>query len=117
MLAAGQRDRLVTIKVKPAEDTAPTGFPVETFTDADPATDWMARRDLRADERYALRQESAYAETQWHGSYRTDMDPELLDVPATRALSYQGRIYDIISAAIIGNKEGIEYMTLAGSKV
>lgn len=44
------------------------------------------------------------------------MDPDLVDVPKKRRLSYQGRIYDITSASVEGRKEAIRLTTLASSK-
>lgn len=114
-VSSGARDRYVTIKVKPADDTNPDGFPVEDWDDL--GEQWMSKRDLRADERFAAGGESAFAENQWVLDYRPDMDPELVDVPATRALLYQGRLYDIVTASLADRKTGIELLTLAGSKL
>jgi head-tail adaptor len=113
MIAAGQRDKYVTIEQM--TESAPNGFPVETWTEL--AQEWMSRRDLRAYERFAGGQESAFAEAQWQMAYRSDMDPELEDVPKTRRLVYRGRTHDIVTASLIGREHGIELLTLAGSNV
>lgn len=113
--AAGRRDKSVTIQQKPAPDAAPAGFPVPNWSDL--RTVFMARRELRADERFATRQQSAFVETQWVSEYMADMDPELIDVPATRRFSYAGRFYDIVSASLMDRKTGIEYLTLGASGV
>jgi hypothetical protein len=88
------------------------GFPTETWATL-VGVEFMSRLDLRADERYANHQESAYAETSWQMAYRPDMDPELVDVPASRRLVWQGRTYDIVTASLIGERVGIECLTLS----
>lgn len=112
-LAAGQRTRRVTIQQRSATDAkGASGRPVETWTTL--AVEYMSRMDLRADERFAqTSQLSAFTDTQWHMPYRADMDPELVNVPKLRRLSYEGRIYDITTATRIGDKQGIELTTLA----
>jgi head-tail adaptor len=108
---AGRRDRYVRIE-QMTQTAGSSQFPVESWTTL--THEYMARRDLRADERFAAAQASAFAETQWHLEYRADMDPEVVDVPKTRRLVYGGRIFDIASASMIGWKQGIELVTLAG---
>jgi hypothetical protein len=77
----------------------------------------MSRVDVRADERFAASQDSAFTETQWHLDYRPDMDPEAINVPATRRLLFtkHGRttVFDIRSAQLLANGRGIELITLA----
>lgn len=114
-VAAGQRTRRVTIEQRQASDTAgSSGFPTDTWTTL--AVEYMSRLDVRADERFRASQLSAAMETQWHMGYRDDMDPEIVDVPKMRRLSYAGRSYDIMTAALIGEKQGIELVTLVSSK-
>lgn len=111
-LAAGARSRLVTIEQLTQPDAAGTsGRPVQTWTTL--RTQWFSRLDVRADERFASSQSTASVETQWHGEYTADMDPEVVDVPKTRRLRYEGRVYDILSASRLEDKRGIELMTLA----
>ncbi len=112
--AAGQRRRLVLIQ-QAVESAGASGFPVTTWTTL--ASDWMSRRDTRADERYAKDQPTSFTETSWNMPYRADMDPELVDVPRLRRLVYEGRTYDIRSASPIGWKQAIELVTLAQTKV
>lgn len=112
--AAGQRDRLVTVEYA-AESPGPSGFPVKTWPTL--AQVWMSRRDLRADEQFTSNQPSSFTEVQWNLPYRADMDPELVDVPKTRRLVFQGVTFDIRSAAPIGFKRAIELVTLAQTKV
>lgn len=111
--ASGRRDKLVDVQLLSSETSG--GFPVPTWTTS-PVKWWLHKRELRADERFASNQESAFAETEWHGDYRADMDPDLIDVPAKRRLVYNGRTYDIVAAALI-EKRGIEVLTLVSSQV
>lgn len=114
MLAAGQRDRYVTI-LQASEAAGGSGYPVETWPDL--GADWMSRHDLRADERFEAGQFAAAAETQWQLAYRADMDPELVDVPKSRRLRYMGREFEILTATLIGNRDGIELLTVSSSRI
>ncbi len=110
LAAAGQRDRHVLIEQRP-EAIAGGGYPVETWTALE--TVWMSRKDVTADERFAAGQSTAFASTIWVMPYRADMDPERVNLPKLRRLNYLGRIYDIITATVIGNQQSIELMTLS----
>lgn len=109
-VAAGKRTRLVTIQ-QVTDGTDSSGFPVETWTTLD--TEYMSRADLRGNEDFRSNQTTAFAETQWHMRWREDMDPEVVDVPKTRRLLVEGRVYDILSASNLEYRIGIELMTLA----
>lgn len=85
----------------PTEDWTPLATPV-----------WMRRLDLKHTERFKAEQLSSRAETQWEMGYRADMDPELVNVTKERRLVYQGRIYEITGASVIGHREGIELLTV-----
>jgi SPP1 family predicted phage head-tail adaptor len=108
--AAGQRDKYVLIE-QGITAKGPSGFPVETWTALGYA--WMSRKDVTADERFAAGQESAFAGTIWVMPYQSNMDPESLNVPKVRRLSFKGRIYDIIAATAVGRQRSIEMLTLA----
>lgn len=110
-LSSGQRDQEVRIE-QLASSVASTRYPVETWTTL-VATEWMARTELRANERFTANQPLVSTETQWEMEYRADMDPDLLNVPKSRRLVYMGRIYDIVAASVIGPKRGIELLTIA----
>lgn len=110
-VAAGQRDRLVTIQ-QLTDGVAGSGMPIETWT---PLGDsYMSRLDTLADERFRAGQEGAWTETTWHLPYRADMDPELVNVPKTRRLLYSGVIHNIRAASVFDGRRGIELVTLAG---
>lgn len=106
----GERDRRVVIQ-QMTDSSATSGFPVEAPTTL--ATVWMRMLDVSGLERYTAQQLSGYSVTQWEMGYRSDMDPELVNVVKTRQLLYQGRTYDITAASMIGRREGIELITLA----
>lgn len=113
MTAAGERDKFVTIEQ--LTESAPNGFPVETWSTL--VLVWMGRRDELASERFAASQETASFGSIWHMPYIADMDPDTVDVPKRRRLSYRGRKFDIVTASMIGNRDGIELLTLTGSTV
>lgn len=110
-LSSGQRDKDVRIE-QLASSTAGTRYPVETWSTL-VTTEWMARTEMRANERFTASHQLVSTETQWEMDYRADMDPDLLNVPKTRRLVYSGRIYDIVAASVIGAKRGIELLTVA----
>lgn len=110
-LSAGQRDKEVRIE-QLAASIAGTRYPVETWTTLIPIA-WMSKTELRANERFATAQLSASTETLWEMDYVAEMDPDLVNVPATRRLVHLGRTYNITTASTIGPKRGIELLTLA----
>lgn len=110
----GERDKRVTIQ-QLTTAKAGSGYPKETWTTL--STAYMRILDLRATERFQASQNAPSAETQWEMGYRDDMDPERVDVPTTRRLVYQGRVYDITAASMIGRRDGIELLTIAKTKV
>jgi head-tail adaptor len=91
---SGARQRLVAIEG--LTPPTPPEQPVQTWTPL--AAVWMARRDLATRERFVVGQTAAALETEWTMPYLATMDPETVDVPATRRLVYQRRQYDITGA-------------------
>jgi len=115
MASAGARDHLVTVEQRTTVD-AP-GYPVERW--AVLGRYYMSRKDESAyntAERFTGMQTSAAQVTTWQVPYLTTMDPEAVDVPATRRLVYQRRTYDIQAASLVERRE-IELVTLTGSAV
>lgn len=108
----GERDRAVTIQQM--TETVVKGVPKEIWSTL-AGTVWMRRMGMKASERFTAQQTKGAADTQWEMGYRADMDPELVDVVKYRRLLYQGRVYDITGADLIGRREGIELVTLSGS--
>lgn len=106
----GDRDREVTIQ-RVTDGIADSGMPIETWRLL--STEFMAKVDLTARERFQASQMSASADARFEMAYREDMDPDLVDVPKARRLVYRGRTYDITMARLIGRNEGIELFTLA----
>lgn len=111
--SAGHRDKYVTIEYLALAAPGSTRFPIETWLSL--GNEWMRREDQTANERSAANQEVASMQTIWEMAYRADMDPDLLNVPASRRLHYEGRVFDIIAATTIGSKRGIELLTQARS--
>lgn len=106
----GQRDRLIELQ-QLLQSTAASRLPVEAWTTLDAV--FAKRTDLTGREQFQFAQVSASADTRWEIGYRGDMDPELVNVPKLRRVSYQGRAYDIVSASMIGRRAGIELITLS----
>jgi head-tail adaptor len=106
---AGVRNKSVTIQTKTGSQ-GDSGFPTDTW--ADLATVMMSREDRTGDERVMASMDSAFVETDWQMPYLAAMDPELVDVPATKRLSYKGRIYNIRAAVLLDRREAIELLTL-----
>jgi hypothetical protein len=111
----GQRDRAVSIQ-QADDDTGTSGFPRESWF---PLVNnaWMSKRDIRGEERWKTDQIASKFDSIFEMGYRADMDPELLDVPKLRRLVYQDRIYQIVSATLIGRREGVQLATVASTKV
>src|SRR5262252_8586204 len=102
----GQRDRVVTIE-QLISSTGGSGLPIEEWVAL--ADVWMSKSDLTGTERerFVMNQETAPFETTWVMPYRPDMDPDVIDVPATRRLVYKARTYDIIDSSQVGRRESI----------
>lgn len=121
-MEAGRRDKLVIIQqrssVDPMDDA---GYPVDgPWTEL--GREWMSKlsvAELGQQERFVAAQVTASFETEWEMPYRSTMDPEEIDIPKLRRLSYRGRIYDIVFAAVAEVREGkaIKIRTLAASGV
>lgn len=110
----GELTRRVTLEQ--ATDAVGTGgFPVETWTTL--ATASASLKTVSARERLTRDQVGAPFTTRWELQYRADMDPELVDVPKLRRLTYQGRVHDIVEASVIGQRWGIELVTLAATTI
>lgn len=105
----GERTRVV--QIEQLTDTKGTsGYPVERW---DPLTTLYAGRfEDRGTERFRTDQTSSTTLTRWEVGYRSDLDPELVDVPKTRRLVHQGRVFDIVAASVIGQREGVELITM-----
>lgn len=111
----GNRDRAVNIQ-QADESTGTSGLPREEWY-ALVSNVWMSKQDLRGTERWNTDQIAAKFDSIFQMGYRPDMDPELVDVPKLRRLVYQDRIYEIVSATLIGRREGVQLATIASAKV
>lgn len=114
-MESGKRDRVVTIQ-QLTETGGESRFPVEewsTLVASMPAS----KEDASGKERMIAEQLSAQFDTKWEINYRTDMDPELVDVPKKRRIVHAGRVFDIVEAKQIGRRAGVQLMTIAGSRI
>jgi|SRR5688572_5586403 len=87
------------------------GFPIETWQPL--ATLWMQKVDLIGNEAFRADQMSARYDVRFIGPYARTLDPEVVDVPATHRLQYRGRVYDIVTAQLVGHFEGVEYRAVS----
>jgi len=97
------------------ESVGPSRVPVNAWTFL--LTAWMCRETQTGAERFAAAQVSAHATTTWEMPYVAVMDPDLVDVPKKRRLSYMGRSFDIMHAEHVARKARIVLTTVAASKV
>ena len=115
-VGSGKRDRWITIQTL-TESTGSSRYPVEEWNTLTQV--WAEKRDIRGVERFVFSadQQSAPYDTRWEIPYRPDMDPELVNIPKHRRLVVRGRVHEIVAAAEIGRKRGVELMTLSGGLV
>lgn len=109
--ATSSGQRVLPVKIEQKVDSKDDShFPIETWSTLSRVT-FMARIDLSANERFQAEQVGSQYDTRWMMPYRTDMDPDLLDVANFRRLVYGGRAHNITSARVVGNKTQIELQT------
>lgn len=108
----GTRREKVTVEAR--VEPSGGGFPVETWEPL--LTLWMQKIDLIGAETYRADQMTARYDVRFKTPYTQMLDPELIDVPATHRLRHRGQLYDITTAAIVGNHEGIEYYAIASTQ-
>jgi SPP1 family predicted phage head-tail adaptor len=113
-LNPGEMDREIVLE-QAATAPGPSGFPVDTWSTLD--TVWASKEDRDGRDRYAAAERSDPFDSVFQMYYRDDMDPEAVDLPKTRRVTFQGRTYAIVSGRILGYQEGLELLTLAGSRV
>jgi len=109
--AAGRRDHAAAIE-QAVDTTPPSNFPTQQWTTLiDPY--WCDRADVGGDEAMRADQTVAPIRTLWTGPYRPDIDPDLIEVSKVRRIRYQGRTYDIQTAAVLGVRTSIQFTTTA----
>jgi len=104
----GNRDE--SVLVEQLVDGNGGGFPDPTWEPL--ATVEMEKVDLIGNEAFRADQMTARYTVRFIGPYAPSLDPEAIDVPAKHRLRHRGRVYDITSAQIVGQFEGIEYDTI-----
>jgi|SRR5262245_4171782 len=90
------------------------GFPVDVWVPL--MTMWSEKVDLLGQEAWRADQMTARYDTRFIVPYAPALDPEIVDVPATHRLQYRGQTYDITTAQIVGNFEGIEYHAVTSTQ-
>lgn len=113
--AAGRRDRLIRIDA----GTPRAGRSGRPVTDWSTLFDdvWASRGDLTGSESFRASQIQASFDTVFVVPYEAEMDPELVDLPALRRVVCDGRIFDIVGARIVGNRQSVELATKATSRI
>lgn len=114
----GKRDRIVTIQQRSTEAVDAVGAP-------NPHGGWTTlvaampvfRQDVMGAEKFVNSQTAARLDARWEMNYRADMDPEVVDVTATRRLLAGTVVHDIVQASVLGRREGIEVFTIASARV
>lgn len=94
--------------------TGTSGFPKDTWTTLQGI--WMEKRAVGGQERFTANQTAAKYDTRWIAPWQANLDPDAIDVPKLRRLSYGGRFHDVVAASEIGRREGIELLTLTSTK-
>lgn len=105
--------RTAYVQVEALVSRSPSGFPVQEWCVTQRT--WMQKVDLSASEALRADQLSARYDSRFIAPFLRDLDPECVDVPATRRLRYRGRVFDISAASVIGVNEGVELLTLTAS--
>lgn len=110
-VAAGKRDRLIQL-VPIEQGRAPSGFPTET-DDTPEIRLWVSKDDIGGRERIVMDQTSAPFDTRFVLPFSDAYNPNTVNVPKVFALDYAGKRYDIVAAAEIGRRDGVEVLTIA----
>ncbi len=113
---AGEKNRQIVIQRRTTA-AGTSRYPVESWTTL--ATVWAAKYDIGGREQTlggggTL---SARADARFEITYRADMDPDVIAVPADRRIVLNGRAWDITAANLIGQRDGIELLVVAGKNV
>jgi head-tail adaptor len=107
---SGRRDRPVLVQFV-TDATEDSGFPTEAWETLIDIY-WCSKQDISGYIKVEAGQASAPFQTRFEGHYRTDMDPERINIVKERRFVFAGRTYDIIAASLIGMHHGVEYLTI-----
>lgn len=106
-MRAGDRDRQVLLQERQLTQS-PSGQEVESWTSLQRL--WAAKRDMRADERWAANQVVAQISTVWTLNWWPAWETIR---PDTHRLVYRDQVYEIHGLREIGRHEAIEMATAA----
>lgn len=113
-VASGRRDKYVQLE-QGEKGTGRSTRPVVSWSLL--TNVWAHKDDTGGTERFRASALDATIDATFTIPYLSTMDPELVDVPATRRIVYEGRIFDILYARQVGRRRGIELATKAGSRI
>jgi hypothetical protein len=109
-VAAGKRDRLVQL-VPRVDATGADRFPADT--DGTPISLWVSKEDIGGRELIRMNQETAPFDMVFVLPFGDAFNPNAVDVAKAFEVEYVGRRYDIVHAAEIGRRDGVELLTLS----
>jgi SPP1 family predicted phage head-tail adaptor len=109
-MAVGQRTRRITIEAC-VDAMGPTRFPIEDWTPL--VTLWAAHTVEGGIEQSVANQETGTSSDTWTIPYRSDCDPDLVDVVKLRRVRRNDRVYDVVSARALDMNQGLEFQTRA----
>lgn len=107
---AGRRNLFVRVQYR-SDGASSSGFPVDDWDEEDEKQIYMNRLTTKGAERLMAMQVQASYDAKWTMAYRTDMDPDLVDLTAERRIVWQGRVHDIVSASLSEDRMEIEILT------
>lgn len=110
IMDAGRRNLLVRVQYR-SDGVSTSGFPVDDWDETPEKQIWMNRLTTKGTERLMAMQVQATYDAKWTMAYRTDMDPDLVDLTAERRIVWQGRVHDIVSASLSEDRMDIEILT------
>lgn len=103
---AGPFDLRVIVLAKGPGDTDSSGFPIDTWVEL--VANYPARkRVLSTAETWRAGRESAATLCIYEIRYRADMDPDVLDLPASRRIVDRGKTYDVVGAEANGRHDAV----------
>jgi SPP1 family predicted phage head-tail adaptor len=109
-VAVGRRDRQIAIEAC-TDAIGTTRFPVEDWVPL--VSLWAGESVTSGDEHFSADQLSGTADAIWTIGYRADCDPDLVDVVKLRRIRRNGRLYDIVGASLLDQRQGIALRTRA----
>lgn len=110
---SGATQCYVTLMQRPTTDSVDESFALVDGPFTTLATVWAKKIELGGEERFRAMQLSTKYDTRWLIKYRSDMDPETVDVTKLRQIVQGSRTHDIVSATMPVRHREIELVTMS----